>query len=143
HRASEILMDRGERRIGIDLRRVFIAERSEAQHHAVETAEFLRRARNYVYGAAKGGLHTFAQGLRGRMARAGVHVMTVKLGTVDTRMTWGREGTLLTVSPERAASAIYAAYQRKAEVVYVPWFWRPIMGVVKLIPERIFKRTSF
>jgi len=101
------------------------------------------RARNYVYGAAKGGLHTFAQGLRGRMARAGVHVMTVKLGTVDTRMTWGREGTLLTVSPERAANAIYAAYQRKAEVVYVPWFWRPIMGIVKLIPERIFKRTSF
>lgn len=101
------------------------------------------RAKNYVYGAAKGGLHTFTQGLRGRLARAGVHVMTVKLGTVDTRMTWGREGTLLTVAPEKAANAIYAAYQRKAEVVYVPWFWRPIMGVVKLIPERFFKRTSF
>ncbi len=101
------------------------------------------RAKNYVYGAAKGGLHTFTQGLRGRLTRAGVHVMTVKLGTVDTRMTWGREGTLLTVSPEKAANAIYAAYQRKAEVVYVPWFWRPIMGIVKLIPERFFKRTSF
>jgi len=101
------------------------------------------RAKNYVYGAAKGGLHTFTQGLRGRLTRAGVHVMTVKLGTVDTRMTWGREGTLLTVPPEKAANAIYAAYQRKAEVVYVPWFWRPIMGIVKLIPERFFKRTSF
>ncbi|MGB6555152.1 MAG: SDR family NAD(P)-dependent oxidoreductase [Candidatus Binataceae bacterium] len=101
------------------------------------------RAKNYVYGAAKGGLHTFTQGLRGRMARAGVHVMTVKLGTVDTRMTWGREGTLLTVPPEKAANAIYAAYLRKAEVVYVPWFWRPIMGIVKLVPERFFKRTSF
>ena len=101
------------------------------------------RARNYVYGAAKGGLHMFTQGLRGRLARAGVRVMTVKLGTVDTRMTWGREGTTLTVSPEKAANAIYAAYLRKAEVVYVPWFWRPIMGIVKLIPERLFKRTSF
>jgi short-subunit dehydrogenase len=101
------------------------------------------RAKNYVYGAAKGGLHTFTQGLRGRMARVGVHVMTVKLGTVDTRMTWGREGTLLTVPPEKAANAIYAAYLRKAEVVYVPWFWRPIMGIVKLVPERFFKRTSF
>ena len=101
------------------------------------------RARNYVYGAAKGGLHMFTQGLRGRLARAGVRVMTVKLGTVDTRMTWGREGTTLTVSPEKAANAVYAAYLRKAEVVYVPWFWRPIMGIVKLIPERLFKRTSF
>jgi len=101
------------------------------------------RAKNYVYGAAKGGLHTFTQGLRGRLTRAGVHVMTVKLGTVDTRMTWGREGTLLTVPPEKAANSIYAAYQRRAEVVYVPWFWRPIMGIVKLIPERFFKRTSF
>ena len=101
------------------------------------------RARNYVYGAAKGGLHTFTQGLRGRMARAGVHVMTVKLGTVDTRMTWGRDATLFTVVPGQAADAIYAAYLRNAEVVYVPWFWRPIMGILKLIPERIFKRTSF
>jgi decaprenylphospho-beta-D-erythro-pentofuranosid-2-ulose 2-reductase len=101
------------------------------------------RARNYVYGSAKAGLHAFSEGLRGRMARAGVHVMTVKLGTVDTRMTWGREGTLFSVAPEHAANAIYAAYQRKAEVVYVPWFWRPIMAIVRIIPERIFKRTSF
>ena len=50
------------------------------------------RARNYVYGSAKGALTLFAQGLRGRLAKSGVHVMTVKLGTVDTRMTWGREG---------------------------------------------------
>lgn len=124
------------------------ARRLEEQQHGFmivigSVAGDRGRAKNYVYGAAKGGLHTFTQGLRGRLARAGVHVMTVKLGTVDTRMTWGREGTLLTVAPEKAANAIYAAYQRKAEVVYVPWFWRPIMGVVKLIPERFFKRTSF
>ncbi|MGH7781978.1 MAG: SDR family oxidoreductase [Candidatus Binataceae bacterium] len=101
------------------------------------------RKKNYVYGSAKSGLHAFTQGLRGRLASAGVHVMTVKLGTVDTRMTWGREGTLLTVPPKQAAAAIYAAYRRKAEVVYVPWFWRPIMAIVRLIPERVFKRTSF
>ncbi|HYB90310.1 MAG TPA: SDR family NAD(P)-dependent oxidoreductase [Candidatus Binataceae bacterium] len=101
------------------------------------------RARNYVYGAAKGALAIFAQGLRGRLASAGVHVMTVILGTVDTRMTWGREGALLTVPPDDAANRIYAAWRRRAEVVYVPWFWRPIMGALKLIPERFFKRLSF
>ncbi len=101
------------------------------------------RARNYVYGSAKGALHLFTQGLRARLSRRGVHVMTVLLGTVDTRMTWGREGTLLTVAPERAAASIFRAWEKKREVVYVPWFWRPIMGVIKIVPERLFKRTSF
>ncbi len=101
------------------------------------------RARNYVYGASKGALALFAQGLRGRLSDAGVHVMTVKLGTVDTRMTYGREDARLTVSPARAADAIYSAWRRRAEVVYVPRLWRAIMGVVKAVPERRFKRVKF
>ena len=101
------------------------------------------RKKNYVYGAAKGALALFAQGLRGRLAASGVHVMTVKLGTVDTRMTWGREGALLTIAPPKAADLIYAAYRKRAEVVYVPWFWRLIMGAVRMIPESRFKRMSF
>src|SRR5215470_7615133 len=100
------------------------------------------RAKNYVYGSAKGALALFAQGLRARMTRAGVQVLTVKLGTVDTRMTWGRDSRLI-VAPEAAADRIIAAWSRKAEVVYVPWFWRPIMGIVRMVPERIFKRTTF
>ena len=101
------------------------------------------RARNYVYGSAKGALALFAQGLRGRLAKSNVHVMTVKLGTVDTRMTWGREGALLTIPPAKAADLIYAAYRKRAEVVYVPSFWRFIMGAIRLIPESRFKRVSF
>lgn len=101
------------------------------------------RARNYVYGSSKGALQLFTQGLRGRLAKTAVHVMTVKLGTVDTRMTWGREGFLLSISPERAADLIHRAYRRKSEVVYVPARWRFIMGGVRLIPERQFKRLSF
>ena len=101
------------------------------------------RARNYVYGSAKGALALFAQGLRGRFARTPVRVTTVKLGTVDTRMTWGREATFLTAAPERAADLIYKAWRRKAEVVYVPFFWRFIMGGLGLVPERFFKLFRF
>src|SRR5712692_6749408 len=101
------------------------------------------RACNYVYGSAKGALALFAQGLRARLAKSNVHVMTVKLGTVDTRMTWGREGALLTIPPAKAADLIYAAYRKRAEVVYVPSFWRFIMGAIRLIPESRFKRVSF
>jgi hypothetical protein len=101
------------------------------------------RARNYVYGSAKGGLHLFTQGMRARLSGAGVHVMTVKLGTVDTRMTWGSESAPLSISPDRAADLIFSAYRRRADVVFVPWFWRVIMGVICMIPERIFKRMKF
>ena len=69
--------------------------------------------------------------------------MTVKLGTVDTQMTWGREGALLTIAPSKAADLIYAAYRKCADVVYVPWFWRLMMGAVRMIPESRFKRVSF
>lgn len=101
------------------------------------------RARNYVYGSAKGALHLFLQGLRGRLAKAGVRVTTVILGTVDTRMTWGRDGAALTVPPKKAADLIFNAWLRKRDVVYIPWYWRPIMGAIKVIPERLFKRASF
>ncbi len=101
------------------------------------------RKRNYVYGSAKGALHLFVQGLRARLSKTKVHVMTVVLGTVDTRMTWGREGTLFAVPPDRAADLIFEAWRKKRDVVYVPSFWRPIMAVVRAIPERIFKHTSF
>lgn len=124
------------------------AEHMKAQGHGflivlASVAGDRGRARNYVYGSAKGALALFTQGLRGRLAGSGVHVMTAKLGFVDTRMTWGRDGLILTASPEQAAGKIYAAYQRGAEVAYVPRFWRPIMAAIKLVPERIFKRLSF
>ncbi|MGH7865408.1 MAG: SDR family NAD(P)-dependent oxidoreductase, partial [Candidatus Binataceae bacterium] len=101
------------------------------------------RARNYVYGSAKAALAVFVQGLRARLAPSGVRVLTVKLGTVDTRMTWGRDGVMFTISPEAAAAAIFEAWRRKREVVYVPRVWRPIMFAIKMIPERWFKRVKF
>jgi decaprenylphospho-beta-D-erythro-pentofuranosid-2-ulose 2-reductase len=101
------------------------------------------RKSNYVYGSAKGALHLFVQGLRARLSKTKIHVMTVILGVVDTRMTWGREGARFTVPPERAAELIFEAWRKKRDVVYVPSFWRPIMAVVRAIPERIFKHASF
>jgi short-subunit dehydrogenase len=100
------------------------------------------RPRNYVYGSAKAGLHAYLQGLRARLHRRGVPVTTIKLGFVDTAMTFGRPGTFLLASPEAAAAAIVRHTERGAEVRYVPSFWRPLMLAIRLIPERIFKRLD-
>ncbi len=100
------------------------------------------RLKNYVYGAAKSGLHTYLAGLRNRLGRGGVHVMTVKPGFVDTAMTFGLPGLFLVASPEFVARACLDAAARRKDVLYVPWFWWGIMAVIRAIPERTFKRLS-
>jgi decaprenylphospho-beta-D-erythro-pentofuranosid-2-ulose 2-reductase len=98
------------------------------------------RQSNYVYGASKGGLDRFLQGLRNRLYRSGVTVLTIKPGFVDTPMTASKTKSRLYASPARVARCIYRAIEARRNVVYLPWFWRPIMGVVTSIPEAIFKR---
>jgi len=100
------------------------------------------RQSNYLYGSAKAGLAAYLQGLRNRLFRAGVRVITVKPGFVDTRMTYGRPKLSLVAQPDAVARQIYSAIQRRKDVVYVPWFWKCIMLVVRAIPERVFKRLK-
>jgi decaprenylphospho-beta-D-erythro-pentofuranosid-2-ulose 2-reductase len=100
------------------------------------------RQSNYVYGAAKGALSLFLQGLRNRLHASGVRVITIKPGFVDTAMTYGLPGLFLVVSPQSLGERIVAALGKPADVVYLPWFWRYIMLVIKLIPESIFKRMK-
>jgi len=100
------------------------------------------RQSHYVYGAAKGGLSIFLAGLRNRMHSKGVKVITVKPGFVDTPMTAHMKKGLLFASPSTIARGIVRAIDRGADVAYLPWFWRWIMLVIRLIPEAIFKRLS-
>lgn len=101
------------------------------------------RPRNYTYGAAKGALHVYLQGLRSRLYAAGVHVTTLKLGPVDTPMTVGHPKNALFATPQRAARDIDRAIARRVVVAFVPWFWRPIMFLVRHTPEPIFQRFGF
>ena len=98
------------------------------------------RQSNYLYGSAKGGFSIYLQGLRNRLTHSGVRVITVKPGFVDTRMTFGRPHLFLVTPPESVARGIYKAVVRGKDVVYLPWFWRLIMLVLRAIPERLFKR---
>lgn len=100
------------------------------------------RPRNYTYGAAKGALNIYLQGLRTRLWSRGVRVQTLKLGPVDTPMTTTHKKTLLFASDKTAAAGIVAAIDAGRAEAYVPWFWRPIMAVVRNIPERLLQRLS-
>ncbi len=100
------------------------------------------RKSNYVYGAAKAALSVFLQGLRNRLSSAGVSVVTIKPGYVATPMTAHLEKGPLTANPQPVGRGIYEAMKKGKDVVYLPWFWRPIMFVIRSIPEGFFKRLS-
>jgi decaprenylphospho-beta-D-erythro-pentofuranosid-2-ulose 2-reductase len=100
------------------------------------------RQSNYVYGTAKGALSIFLQGLRNRLGKTGVQVLTIKPGFVDSPMTKDFDKGLLWVKPAMIAQGILRAIEKKKEVVYLPFFWRYIMLIIKMIPEKIFKRLT-
>ncbi len=98
------------------------------------------RIKNYVYGSAKAGVHAYLQGLRARLWRSGVSVTTVKPGFIDTSMTWGLPGLFLVASPRGCARACLRWAVKGKDAAYYPSFWLPVMTMIRLIPERIFKR---
>jgi short-subunit dehydrogenase len=89
------------------------------------------RPRNYTYGAAKGGLNVYLQGLRSRLFRVGVKVVTIKLGPVDTPMTRDHAKNALFAQPGAVARSIVRALAGRSREVYVPSFWSVIMPIVK------------
>jgi short-subunit dehydrogenase len=102
------------------------------------------RRSNYVYGSAKGALSLFLQGLRSRLHPAGVRVITVKPGPVQTAMTDHMPNSARFADPEQVARDIVRALERRSpDVLYTPRIWRYIMTAVRQIPEGIFKRLAF
>jgi|SRR5215831_1707500 len=100
------------------------------------------RKSNYVYGASKGALNIFLDGVRNRIDRAGAHVLTIRPGFVATPMTAHMPRGPLFASPARVAKGIVTAIVTRKDVVYVPGFWRPMMFVIRSIPEFVFKKLN-
>jgi decaprenylphospho-beta-D-erythro-pentofuranosid-2-ulose 2-reductase len=125
-----------------------LASHMELQKHGViavisSVAGDRGRRSNYVYGSAKAMVSTFCEGLRGRMHPFGVRVLTVKPGFVDTPMTAALDlPKLLVASPERVAKEIVKAVAAGKDILYTPWFWRPILAAIEAIPASVFKRLT-
>lgn len=100
------------------------------------------RKSNYVYGSSKAGLTAFVDGLRNRIDREGVRVMTIKPGPVKTSMTAGMKGQEGFADVNKVAASLVKAIDQGQDVVYVPGKWRVIMSVIRLIPERVFKKLN-
>ena len=101
------------------------------------------RESNYLYGSAKAGFSAYLSGLRNRLYKSQVSVITVKPGFVATKMTEGMDlPERLTASPQEVAEDIFNAQQNGESIIYTKWIWRYIMMIIKSIPEWQFKKMS-
>lgn len=101
------------------------------------------RQSNFLYGSAKAGFTAYLSGLRNSMFHKNVHVLTVLPGFVYTSMTEHLKlPPLLTAKPEDVALSIYNGVRKKKNVIYVKWFWRWIMLIIKMVPEFVFKKMK-
>jgi decaprenylphospho-beta-D-erythro-pentofuranosid-2-ulose 2-reductase len=102
------------------------------------------RKSNFVYGAAKGGLERFVEGLQHAYAASSVRIILIKPGFVDTPMTEGvhNKGGPLWARPEAVAHDIVKAAKSNRVVVYTPWFWYFIMMIIRFLPRAIFNRVN-
>jgi decaprenylphospho-beta-D-erythro-pentofuranosid-2-ulose 2-reductase len=101
------------------------------------------RQSNYLYGSAKAGFSAYLSGLQQRLFKSNVHVLNVKPGFVDTKMTKDLNlPKLLTANPVDVAKDIFKAQQKNKDIVYTKWFWKWIMLIIKSIPTKIFKKLS-
>lgn len=102
------------------------------------------RKKNYIYGSSKAALTTYLSGLRNRLYKSNINVITVKPGFMYSRMTLGLKlPKRLTSFPNEVAKKIYYGQLNGKEIIYSKTIWRIIMFVIKIIPERIFKKTNF
>lgn len=99
------------------------------------------RPRNYTYAAAKGALNVYLQGLRSRLYPKGTQIHVLKVGPVDTPMTTHHVKNRLFARADDVAEQILAAIAKGRAVAYVPWYWRPIMAIVRHVPEPLFQRA--
>ena len=101
------------------------------------------RSKNYLYGAAKSAFSEYLSGVRQKFSNAGIHIITIKPGFINTKMLTNKKvSRLLVSSPYEIAKLIYNAYKAKKYVVY-PFRWKIIMSIVVIIPEYIFKKLNF
>jgi decaprenylphospho-beta-D-erythro-pentofuranosid-2-ulose 2-reductase len=124
-----------------------LANRFEAQKRGViavisSVAGDRGRRSNYAYGSAKAAVTAFTSGMRQRLRPSGVYVVTVKPGFVDTPMTAAFKKGILWASAGSVAKDISRAMINGTPVIYTPGFWRPIMWIIRSIPEFVFRRLS-
>ncbi len=101
------------------------------------------RKSNYIYGAAKGLVTRYAQGLQHRFHNSGVRIILIKPGPTDTPMTSQIKAAGARLAPvDQVASDIVKGIESGKPVIYTPAIWQLIMSIIRHLPATIFNRLN-
>lgn len=98
------------------------------------------REKNSLYGASKKMIDIYIDGLRG--SHPHIHFFKPRLGFIDTKETYGKPGIFYALPVPKLAKRLVKAINRKQINGYIPFFWRYIMWIIKLIPNKIFYKLK-
>lgn len=101
------------------------------------------RKSNYVYGAAKGLVTRYVQGLQHRFAGSAIKVVLIKPGPTETPMTAALVANGLKAAPvDEVAQSMVAAIDRGTPEAYVPGKWWIIMMIIRHLPRFVFNKMN-
>jgi|GEM_PF-1683463 len=99
------------------------------------------RTKNSLYGASKAAVEVYLQGLQ-QAASNNQHITIARLGFIDTKSTYGEPGIFYAASPKTCARACWKASIANKRLIYYPFFWRYIMGIITRLPFFIYKKMA-
>jgi short-subunit dehydrogenase len=99
------------------------------------------RKSNYVYGAAKGMVERYLQGLQHRVAGSAVKIVLIKPGPTATPMTAHLPQRGL-ASAQSVARTIVNGIAAGRPVIYAPAKWWLIMMVIRHLPRFVFNKLD-
>ena len=125
----------------------FAKEMGKANHGTIaligSVAGDRGRKSNYVYGAAKGLVTRYAQGLQHRFAGSEVKAVLIKPGPTDTPMAAHLKGKGAKLAPvEGVAKQIVEGVEAGKTVIYAPGKWWLIMMIIRHIPSIFFNKMD-
>jgi len=101
------------------------------------------RKSNYIYGAAKGLVTRYAQGLQHRLASSAVKVVLIKPGPTDTPMTAHLKVQGVPLAPvEGVAARVVMAIAHGSRICHAPAKWGLIMMIIRHLPWFVFKKMD-
>jgi decaprenylphospho-beta-D-erythro-pentofuranosid-2-ulose 2-reductase len=100
------------------------------------------RKDNFIYGSTKAGLDAFAQGLGDSLHGSGVHVMVVRPGFVESKMTVGMEKAPFSTTPDAVAEAIVTGLRKGSEIIWAPAALRFVFSGLRHLPRPVFRRVA-
>lgn len=100
------------------------------------------RKSNYIYGASKGLIDIFVQGMQHRFAGCKFQICLIKPGPTRTAMTEHLKGSISLANVDDVAAQIVRGLEKRKTIIYTPVRWVLIMWIIRHLPDRIFNRLN-